>query len=125
VKDIILCVVGLMVVLVLAASVYQSQRRFHKPLLTTPYQAVTLLNGSVVYGRLDHLGTDHPVLRDAVTINRTTDGATGVQSYEAVRLKDGEQGSDHLIFPVSALVMVAPVQPESPFGRLIVEALRR
>lgn len=124
-KDIILCVVGLMVVLVLAASVYQSQRRFHKPLLTTPYQAVTLLNGSVVYGRLDHLGTDHPVLRDAVTINRTTDGATGVQSYEAVRLKDGEQGSDHLIFPVSALVMVAPVQPESPFGRLIVEALRR
>lgn len=124
-KDIILCIVGLLVVLVLAASVYQSQRRFHKPLLTTPYQAVTLLNGAVVYGRLDHLGTDHPVLRDAVTISRSTDGATGLQAYEAVRLKDGEQGSDHLIFPVTALVTVAPVQPDSPIGRLIAEALRR
>lgn len=124
-KDIILCVVGLMLVLILAASVYQSQRRFHKPLLTTPYQAVTLLNGTVLYGRLDHLGTDHPVLRDAITINRTTDGATGLQAYEAVRLKDGEQGSDHLIFPTSALLMVAPVQPESPMGKLIAETLRR
>jgi len=57
-KQAALVVCALAVVAMLAVITYQNHRRFHWPMLTTPYQAVTLTNGAVFYGRLDHLGSD-------------------------------------------------------------------
>jgi hypothetical protein len=118
-------VVGLAIVALLAVIVYQSHRRFHKPLLTTPYQAVVLQNGAVFYGRLDHLGTDHPVLRDALTIRHEVDQATGEARYVVVRRKDEAGGADHMIFPVTAIAFVEPVHPGSTIGKLVEEAIAR
>ena len=121
-KDATLVVLGLAIVVLLAADVYQNYRRFHKPLITTPYQAVVLENGSVFYGRIDHLGTDYPVLRDAFTVQSELDGNTQQPRYVLVKRKDGVNGAEHMIFAAAAIAFVEPVRPESTIGKLIAQA---
>ena len=72
----------------LAATVYQNYQKFHKPLLTTRYQAVTLENGNTFYGRIDHLGSDHPVLRNVFTVRAEIDAQTQQSRYVLVKRKD-------------------------------------
>lgn len=121
-KEGVLALIGLAIVVLLAANLYQDYRRFHKPLITTPYQAVTLENGSVFYGRIDHLGSDYPVLRDAFSL-RAEGGAEGQPvRYVMVKRKDDVNGADHMIIAATAIAFVEPVQPDSIIGRLIAEA---
>lgn len=124
-KEAILAAVGIAVAVLLAASVYQNHRRFHKPQITTPYQAVVLADGSVFYGRIDHLGTDYPVLRDAFTIRRDFDSATQQPRFIVVKRKDEINGADHMIFPATAIAFIEPVQPDSMVGKLIAQANSR
>ena len=110
------------IVVMLAVSVYQNHRRFHRPLRTTPYQAVMLTNGTVLYGCIDHLGSDHPVLRDVFSVRQEPDSQTQMQQYVLVKRKDGVNGADHMIFPVTSIVFIEPVQLDSTIGKLIERA---
>ena len=118
-KEAACAAVGLAIVALLAVIVYQNYRRFHRPLLTTPYQAVVLKNGDVFYGRIAHLGTDHPVLRDVFTVRQEADSETGHPRYVVVKRQDEMNGADHIIFTVTAIAFVEPVHPDSTIGRLI------
>src|SRR5262249_24945587 len=95
---------------------------FHTPLVTTLYQAVTLENGSVFYGRIDHLGSDHPVLRDAFVIRIEQDERTHETRHTLVRRRDEINGADHLIIPATSIAYVEPVAADSVAGRLIARA---
>jgi hypothetical protein len=121
-REAVLAVSALAIVALLTVVVYQNHRRFHKPLITTPYQAVTLVNGTVFYGRIEHLGSDHPVLRDAFSIRREADPQTRQSRDLLIKRKDEATGADHLIFPVAAIAIVEPVRPDSGVGRLIEQA---
>ena len=118
-KEAIVGVIAVMIMALLAGIYYQNHRRFHKPLLTTQYQAVMLENGSMFYGRIDHLGTDHPVLRHALSVHRELDPQTNQPRYVLVKRKDELNGADHIIFPATAIVFIEPVQPNSVIGKLI------
>jgi hypothetical protein len=124
-RDVVLGVLGLGIIALLAATFYQNHRRFHTPLLTTPHQAVTLVSGSVFYGRIDHLGSDHPVLREAFIVRTETDAQTREPRYTLVRRKDGITGADHLIIPAASIAFVEPVTPDSTVGRLLGQASPR
>ncbi len=124
-REAVLAVIGLLIFVTLAAVAYQNQRRFHNPLITTTYQAVMLTDGRLLYGRIDHLGTDFPVLRDAMTVRTIDDPATGKTRYEAVPRKTGSHGADHMIFPVTSILYVEPVKPDSDVGRAIEKAASR
>jgi hypothetical protein len=121
-KQTILFLAVLAVVALLGALVHNDYRRFHRPLLTTPYQAVMLANGSVFYGRIDHLGSDHPVLRDAFTVRQELDPQTQKHRYVLVRRTEGPNGADHMIFPVTSIIFVEPVRADSTVGSLIQHA---
>ncbi len=118
-KEITLGLLGLAIAALLAALVYQNQRRFHQPLVTTPFQAVALQNGAVFYGRIDHLGTDYPVLRDAFTVRRESGPDTQAPHYVLVKRSDEPNGADHIIFPAAAIAFIEPVRPDSEVGRLM------
>ena len=124
-RDIVIAACGLAVVALLAVIVYQNYQRFHRPLLTTKYQAVTLTNGDVFYGRIDHLGSDRPVLRDAVSITTEVDSQTQDPRYVLTRRRDSATGADHLIFPAASIAFVEPVQADSIIGRLIEQQAQR
>lgn len=117
-RDIVIAACGLAVAL-LAVLVYQNYQRFHKPLLTTTYQAVTLVNGEILYGRIDHLGTDHPVLRDAFTVRIEHDAQTQKPKYVIAKRAESPTGADHMIFPATAIVSIEPVRDDSEVGQLI------
>jgi hypothetical protein len=121
-KQVPIVVLALAMLLMLVVIAYQNHWRFHRPLLTTPHQAVTLTNGSVFYGRIYHLGTDHPVLRDAFSVRQDLDAQAQQPRYVLVKRKDGLTGADHLIFPVTSIAFVEPVHPDSTIGRLIAQA---
>ncbi len=119
-------VVGLLLMLAaLSAIVYQNQRRLHKPLMTTNYQAVRLTDGTLLYGRMDHLGTDFPVLRDVMTVRTIEDPSTKQTRYEVVPRKSGSHGADHIILPAASILYVEPVKPDSAVGRAIENAVSR
>jgi hypothetical protein len=81
-----------------------------------------LEDGSVFYGRIEHLGTAYPVLRDAFTVQTALDPNTQHPRYVLVKRKDGVHGADHMIFPATSIVFIEPVQPESTIGKLIAQA---
>jgi hypothetical protein len=121
-RDLVIAACGLAIVALLAVIAYQDYRRFHKPLLTTTFQAVTLVNGEVFYGRIDHLGTDHPVLRDAFSIRTEIEPQSQQEKRVIVRRSDSLTGADHLIFPAASIASVEPVKADSAVGKLIKEA---
>jgi hypothetical protein len=121
-KELLVGGLGLALVALLGVVVHQNYFRFHKPQITTRYQAVTLIGGEVVYGRIAHLGSDHPVVRDAFSIRTEADPAGGPPREVLVRRRDGGTGADHVIVPATSIVSVEPVQPGSRIGRLIVQA---
>ena len=124
IRDLAIAACALLIIALLAALVRQNQRRFHKPLLTTRYQAVTLASGNVLYGRIDHLGTDHPVLRDAFELRTELDPESGRATHAVVWLKHGPTGADHLILPAGSIGFVEPVRSDSTIGRAVDEATR-
>ena len=83
---------------------------------------MTLTNGTVLYGRIDHLGSDHPVLRDVFSVRLEADPQTQKPQHVLVKRKDGVNGADHVIFPVTSILFVEPVQPDSTTGKLIEQA---
>lgn len=116
-RDLVLALAAVAIAGLLALVVYQNYLRFHRPQLTTTWQAVTLVDGSVYYGRIAHLGSDHPVLRDAFSIR--TDGNPAAPARRILRGRDGPHGADHMIFPASSILHVEPIGPDSEVGRLI------
>jgi len=121
-RDAAIALCALAIVALLALIVYQNHRRFHWPLITTPYQAVTLTNGEVFYGRIRHLGSDHPVLLDPFSVRRETDAGAQQPRYVLTKRRDAIAGADHLILPATAILFVEPVRPDSTVGKLIEQA---
>ena len=121
-KEGLFAVLGLAIAVLVAVIVYQNHRRFHRPLITTPYQAVALVNGDVFYGRIDHLGSDHPVLRDVFVLRTELDPETNQPRHVILRRKDETTGADHIIFVATAIAFIEPVLPDSTIGRLIEQA---
>lgn len=114
------CLFAILALLVVIA--YQNLRRFHRPQITTAYQAVMLTNGNVFYGRVDHLGTDYPVLRDVFRVRQDVRSATQRPAFVAVRRKDDITGADHMIIPATAIAYIEPVAGDSTVGQLIGQA---
>lgn len=124
-RETIAIILGVTIAVLLGIIVYQNQRRFHKPLITTPYQRVTLQNGLVYYGRIDHLGTDHPVLRDALSVREDAETGTRERRYVVTKRKDEANGADHMILPAGSIAHIEPVRPDSAIGKAIQQALER
>ena len=121
-RQAVLALLGVVAAASLAVVAYQNYKRFHRPLLTTPIQAVMLNNGAQFYGRIDHLGTDHPVLRDAFSVREQPGASGGNPVLVIVRRKDGAHGADHMIIPAASIAWVEPVRADSPVGRLVAQA---
>jgi hypothetical protein len=124
-KYLAVAVCAVVLVAFAAFSIYQAHYRFHRPQITSTYQGVTLVNGEVFYGRIFHLGSDHPVLRGASTVKIEIDPQTQQPRHRLVRRRDSSTGADHLIFPVTSILYVEPVREDSIIGRLLAQEEKR
>jgi hypothetical protein len=65
-----------------------------------------LENGEVFYGRIDHLGTDYPVLRGPSTVREERDPRTGSVRYVVAPREEEAWGAGHIIFPAASIACI-------------------
>jgi hypothetical protein len=94
------------------------------PALSAEYHAVLLSNGSVYFGKLEGLGTAHPVLRSVYYVQSSVDPQT--KAVNSVLIKRGGEwhAPDRMILQASSIVFVEPVSPGSRVSQLIAESNR-
>lgn len=111
----------LAIALLLAAMIYQSAHTHSAPAPSTTYQAILLSNGQAFFGRIEHLETDHPVMRDVFYIQSRVNQET--QQVTNILVKRGGEwhAPDHLILNKQNIVFVEPVKEDSQVARLIAD----
>lgn len=105
-----LCVIG-----------YQIGARQPQAPLTTPYQAVALTNGQVFFGRIDRLGEDYLVLRDAFYIQSRQNPETKQVANILVKRGGEAHGPEYMVLNARHVVQIEPVGEASQIGMLIKE----
>ena len=93
--------------------------------LTTPYQAVVLVNGQVFFGRLEHLGTPYPVLHDVHYLQRQANPATQQATNTLRKTRTDWHEPDRMILNASQILFIEPVKPGSTVAKLIEELRAR
>jgi len=90
--------------------------------MTTPYQAILLSNGSAYFGRLEGLGSPYPVLRDVFYVQSVQDAKTKQVSNILVKRGKEWHAPDRMILNANMIVLVEPVSPGSRVAQLIAQA---
>ncbi len=110
--------VGIGVVL-LAWWFYPDFPRSAKLQSDSTYHAVLLTNGEAYYGRLQDLGSAHPVMTDVYYVRRRADQKE--EKIQFLLIKRGREWHrpDRMILNGNHIVFVEPVHPESDVGQFI------
>jgi hypothetical protein len=101
---------------------YFSQHVFHgKVVLTTPYQAVLLNNGSAYFGKIEGLGTPYPVLKEVYYIQSRQNPENKQVMNVLVKRGNELHGPDRMVLNANDIVFIEPVGPNSRVAQLIAE----
>ena len=113
------------IALALGIRTWQDARRNAAPALTTPYQAVLLVNGQAFFARVENLDTEHPVLHDVFYIQSRTNPET--KQVANVLVKRGQEwhGPDRMIINKRHLLLIEPVKEDSQVAKLIAEQAKQ
>ena len=113
------------VLLALVAGVFLGKSSlFSAPRLQAGYHAVLLANGQALFGRLDGLGTPHPVLTEVFYLQSFTNPETKQETNALVKRGQEWHGPDRTILNARHIVFVEPVTEGSRVAKLIAEAGR-
>jgi hypothetical protein len=105
---------------------YFSQHVFHeKIVLTTPYQAVQLNNGSAYFCRVEGLGTQYPVLKELYFIQSQQNPVTKQMTNTLLKRGNEWWQPDRMIVNANDIVSIEPVNPNSRVAELIAEETHR
>ena len=118
-------VLSLLAKLLIAAALcvvaWQQIRNHNAPELSTPYQAVVLMNGQVFFGRVEGMSSDYPVLHDVFYL-QTRQNADTKQVANVLIKRGGEaHGPDRMILNRQQVLFIEPVKGDSQIGKLIAE----
>ena len=91
------------------------------PALTTPYQAVLLVNGQAFFGKIDNLGSEHVTLREVFYIQSRQNPET--KQVANVLIKRGQEwhAPDLMIINRNQIVLIEPVTEGSQVAKLIAD----
>ena len=91
---------------------------------STPYQAVTLANGVVYYGKLEGYGTPRPVLTSVYVVVSQTNPDTKQIARALVKLDKVEElyQPDRMYLNPNQISNVQPVNEQSQVAKLIAQA---
>jgi hypothetical protein len=95
---------------------YQSSLQPALSTLDTPFKAVQLIGGQVLYGKLGSAYTNYPVLRDVYVIRRQADPSNQQITSKLVKL-----GQERMILNSAHIVLIETVNPDSALGKMIAQ----
>jgi hypothetical protein len=91
------------------------------PEMSTPYQAVALMNGQVFFGRLDARASDYLTLRDVFYIQSRQNPDTKAVANILVKRGGEAHGPDRMVLNRQQVLLIEPVNEDSQIARLIAE----
>lgn len=117
----LLTATGVVIAAALCLIGYEAWSRQPRAALTTPYQAVALTNGQVFFGRIDRLGEDYLVLRDAFYIQSRQNPDSRQVANVLVKRGGEAHGPEYMVLNARHVVQIEPVGEASQIGKLIRE----
>lgn len=119
-------VLGAAIVALLAMLVYQgADARRSAPVLTTPYQAVLMANGSAFFGKLENAGSPFPVLREVYYVRSQVNQETKEVKNALIKRGSEWHAPDSMTLNARHIMLIEPVKPDSQMAKLIEEAGRK
>src|SRR5579871_2119974 len=116
---------ALVVIAIAATFVARKEIRARQvPALTTPYQAVALMNGQVFFGRIEQLDGQYIVLRDVFYIQSREDSKTKQVSNVLIKRGGEWHAPDRMILTRTQVQLIEPVKEDSQVAKLIAEQHR-
>ena len=112
---------ALIAAVALSVIAYQGTRGRSLPVLSTPYQAVALMNGQVFFGRIDRLDGDYLVLRDVFYIQSRENPQTKQVANVLVKRGGEWHAPDRMILNRQQVQFIEPVKEDSQVAKLIAE----
>ncbi|WP_309373184.1 hypothetical protein [Rhodoferax sp.] len=109
------------IALALAVLAFQTIRSHDTPELTTPYQAIALMNGQVFFGRAEGLERDYVVLHDVFYIQSRQNPDTKQVSNVLIKRGGEAHAPDRMIVNRLQLLLIEPVAENSQIAKLIAE----
>jgi hypothetical protein len=111
------------VVIAVASSVlaWQALRRNHVPDTGSAYQSVALMNGQLFFGRMEDAAGDYLALRDVFYVQTRQNPDTKAVANVLVKRGAEPHQPDRMLINRSQVMLVEPVQRDSPIARLIAE----
>lgn len=111
----------LVIAIALFMIAFQTKKHSQAPNLSSPYQAIALMNGQLFFGKVDGLGNDYVVLQDVFYIQaRQKPGTTEVANVLIKRGKEAH-APDRMIISRQQIVLIEPVTEGSSIAKLIAE----
>ena len=117
-------IVALAAVVIAAAlgiTAYQGWQTNAPPTLTTPYQAVLLLNGQAYFGKIENLHAEQIVLQDVFYIQSRQNPETKQVSNVLVKRGQEWHAPDRMILSKRHIMLIEPVAEGSQVAKLIAE----
>lgn len=90
--------------------------------LTTPYQAVILTNGQILYGKLEAANSSYPTLIDVYYVQSQVDPETKQLSTKLIKRGKEWHEPGHTTINAAHILFIEPVRPESYVGKVMAEA---
>ncbi len=120
----IVWVIAGIVVIIAAFLLVKDTRPGQAEKFSTPYQAVTLANGVVYYGKLEGYGTPRPVLTNVYVVVSQTNPDTKQTARALVKLDKVEElyQPDRMYLNPIQISNVQPVNEQSQVAKLIAQA---
>jgi hypothetical protein len=115
----ILTFAALVTAAALCVLAYQNTRTHVTPELSTPYQAVALMNGQVFFGRIEGLNNDYAVLRDVFYIQARQNPETKQIANVLVKRGGEAHAPDRMIINRQQVLLIEPVTENSQIAKLI------
>lgn len=111
----------LVIAIALTMIAFQSSKHTQAPKMSSPYQAIALMNGQLFFGKVDGLGNDYVVLQDVFYIqSRQKPGTTEIANVLIKRGKEAH-APDRMIISRQQIVLIEPVTEGSSIAKLIAE----
>ena len=113
------------IAITLGVIAWQTVASRQPPELTTPFQAVALINGQVFFGRLEAGGGDYYALRDVFYLQTRQNPETRQAANVLVKRGGEAHGPDRMILDRRQVLLIEPVTEKSQIGVLIAEQLKK
>lgn len=120
-----IAVAGLLAVIAVFLGIMVVENAEADVALDARYVAVLLVNGQAYFGRIEHAGSDYPVLKDVYYVQQVVNTETKEATNQLVKRGQEWHAPDRMVLNARHILFIEPVTETSQVFKLIEESRRQ